>query len=114
MDDGPDMQAHLDSLTEEERAEARAFLARFDEQVARKVEQLRFELQDPSRLSEQDLEMRAQLADGRVPLLDDNGNLIFKPRSDLTLEDTRRFGAFMDADAKHRLRQILGGLGSEN
>jgi hypothetical protein len=107
MDD--DMQRHLDSMTEQEREEIRTFLARFDEQVERKREQLLNELQDPG--SEEAVQMRAELLEGRVPLLDENENLIFKPRSELRLEDVRRFAAFLDADAEHRLRQILGAWG---
>jgi hypothetical protein len=104
MDD--DMQRHLDSMTEQEREEIRTFLARFDEQVERKREQLLNELQDPG--SEEAVQMRAELLEGRVPLLDENENLIFKPRSELRLEDVRRFAAFLDADAERRLRDVAG------
>jgi hypothetical protein len=111
MDD--DMQRHLGSMTPDERAEVKVVLVRFDELVTRKREQSLYELQDTPG-SEEAVQMRTQLLEGRVPLLDDNQNLIFKPRSELTLEDVRRFAAFLDADAERRLRQILGGLGSEN
>jgi hypothetical protein len=115
MNDRPDMQKHLDSMTEEEREQVGTFLARFHEQLDAKIAVLLYERQDPGRLSEEDLEMRTQLLAGRVPLIDDTGELIFRKREELTLEDARRFGAFMDRDAERRKREI-GDLGdsSEN
>jgi hypothetical protein len=106
-----DLQARLDSMSEEERAEVRTFLARFDEQVAQKREHLLYELQDPG--SEEAVEMRARLVEGDVPLLDDNNNLIFKPRSELTLQDMQRFARFMDRDTERRKREI-GDLAEES
>jgi hypothetical protein len=110
-----DMQKHLDELTEDEREELKAFVRRFHAQVERKTEQLLYELQDPGHLSEEDLQMRAQLLDGYVPLIDDNGELIFRKREELSIQDMQRFAAFLDADAERREREI-GDLGdsSEN
>ena len=48
-----------------------------------------------------------------VPLIDDAGALIYRKREDLTLEDTRRFGAYLDADRERREREI-GGLDQES
>jgi hypothetical protein len=84
-----DMEQYLDSL---------------DEQVELKVEQLLHETQDPR--GDEDLELRALLLDGYVPLIDDSGKRIFKRRSELTLEDTRRFGAFMALETERRQREI--------
>jgi hypothetical protein len=114
-DDLADLQARLAAMTEEEQAEARAFLARFNEQLARKVEQLTYELQDSSGLSEEALEMRARLLEGQVPLLADDGTLIYRKRGELSIQDMQRFAAFLDADAERRKRAI-GDLGesSEN
>src|SRR5829696_2489042 len=108
-----DLQEHLDAMTPDEREEVRTFLARFDQQVERKTQQLLYELQDPARVSEQDLQMRDRLIAGFVPLIDDAGALIYRKREDLTLEDTRRFGAYLDADRERREREI-GGLDQES
>ena len=113
MDDRPDMQKYLDSLAPEQRDEIRAFLARFDQQVEMKTQQLLYELSDPARVSESDLQMRDRLIAGFVPLIDDAGVLIYRKREDLTLEDTRRFGAYLDADRERREREI-GGLDQES
>jgi hypothetical protein len=113
MDDRPDMQKYLDSLAPEQRDEIRAFLACFDQQVEMKTQQLLYELSDPARVSEQDLQMRDRLIAGFVPLIDDAGALIYRKREDLTLEDTRRFGAYLDADRERREREI-GGLDQES
>ena len=108
-----DLQEHLDAMTPDEREEVRTFLARFDQQVERKTQQLLYELQDPVRVSEQDLQMRDRLIAGFVPLIDDSGALIYRKREELTLEDTRRFGAYLDADRERREREI-GGLDQES
>jgi hypothetical protein len=108
-----DLQEHLDAMTPDEREEVRTFLARFDQQVERKTQQLLYELQDPARVSERDLQMRDRLIAGFVPLIDDAGALIYRKREDLTLEDTRRFGAYLDADRERREREI-GGLDQES
>jgi hypothetical protein len=115
MDDLPDMQKHLDSMTAEEREEVRKFLLRFEQQLDPKVEQLLFETQDQGRLSDEDRQMRARLLDGQVPLINEDGELIYKPRDQLTPQDMQRFGVFMDWDAERRQREI-GDLGesSEN
>src|SRR5215208_1340370 len=115
MDDRPDMQKYLDSLAPEQRDEIRAFLARFDQQVEMKTQQLLYELSDPARVSEQDLQMRDRLIAGFVPLIDDRGQLIYRKREELQIQDMQRFGRFMDADAERRKREI-GDLGdsSEN
>jgi hypothetical protein len=109
MDDRPDIQKRLDSLTEEQREELKGFLRRFDEQVDLKIEQLLYETQDPGRLSDEALEIRTRLLEGFVPLIDDDGELTFRNREALSLEDTRRFGRFMDRDAARRQREILDG-----
>jgi hypothetical protein len=103
-----ELREHLDAMTETEREEVRTFLARFEEQVERKTQQLLYELSDPARVSESDLQMRDRLIAGFVPLIDDRGQLIYRKREELTLEDTRRFGKFMDADAERRKRAIGG------
>ena len=108
-----DLREQLDAMTPDEREEARTFLARFDQQVERKTQQLLYELEDPARVSEQDLQMRDQLIAGFVPLIDDAGALIYRKREELTLEDTRRFGAYLDADRERREREI-GGLDQES
>jgi hypothetical protein len=115
MDDRPDMQKYLDSLAPEQRDEIRAFLARFDQQVEMKTQQLLYELSDPARVSEQDLQMRDRLIAGFVPLIDDRGQLIYRKREELQIQDMQRFGRFRDADAERRKREI-GDLGdsSEN
>ena len=102
-----DLREHLASMTEAEREEVRTFLARFEAQVERKTQQLLYELSDPARVSESDLQMRDRLIAGFVPLIDDRGQLIYRKREELTLQDTRRFGKFMDADAERRKREIL-------
>jgi hypothetical protein len=109
-----DLREHLDAMTPDEREEVRTFLTRFDQQVERKTQQLLYELQDPARVSEQDLQMRDRLIAGFVPLIDDAGQLIYRKREELSLEDVRRFGAFRDRDAERREREILGDPGSEN
>jgi hypothetical protein len=50
-----------------------------------------------------------------VPLIDDRGQLIYRKREELQIQDMQRFGRFMDADAERRKREI-GDLGdsSEN
>jgi len=101
-----ELREHLDAMTPHEREEVRTFLARFEEQVERKTQQLLYELSDPARVSESDLQMRDRLIAGFVPLIDDRGQLIYRKGEDLTLEDTRRFGKFMDADAEMRKRHI--------
>jgi hypothetical protein len=109
------LQEHLDSLSEEERAELEAFVDRFNAQVSWKIEQLLHEIQDPGRLSEGEFEMRSRLLDGYVLLVSDDGELIYRRREAFSVEDMRRFGRFMDADAARREREI-GDLGdsSEN
>ena len=102
-----ELQEHLDAMTPDEREEVRTFLARFDQQVERKTQQLLYELSDPARVSESDLQMRDRLIAGFVPLIDDRGQLIYRKREELTLEDTRRFRKFMDADGERRKREIL-------
>jgi hypothetical protein len=118
MDDRGDLaglQRHLDSLTEEERSELEAFVERFNNQLNAKIEQLLYELQDPSGLSTEALEMRARLSDGHAPLIDDDGQLIYKPRSELSIQDMQRFAAFMDWDRERRERALRGpGQESEN
>ena len=111
MDDR-DLQAHLESLTEEEREEIRTFAARFHQQLDARIELLLRELHDPVPLSDEDW-MRDPLLRGYVPLVDDAGKRIYKKREDLTLEDMRRFAAFMDADAERRKREI-GDLAEES
>jgi hypothetical protein len=118
VDDRPDMQEYLDSLAPEQREEIRGFLRRFEDQIRYKEVQLLNEfneLEDRGRLSEQDHELRNRMLDGYVPLIDDDGELIYRKREELTLEDMRRFGAFMDRDRERREREI-GDLGdsSEN
>jgi hypothetical protein len=108
-----DLREHLDAMTPHEREEVRTFLARFEQQVAQKIQQLLYEAQGPGPLSEEALEMRARLLDGQVPLINDEGELIYKPRSELTLKDMRRFAAFMDADDERRRREI-GDLAEES
>jgi ABC-type molybdate transport system ATPase subunit len=109
------MDEHLASLTEEERQEVRAFLARFDQQADMKVEQLLHETQDTERLSAEALEMRKELLDGKIPLLDQDGELYFKPRDALTLEDTARSES-IKAPKRRRYEREIGDLGesSEN
>jgi hypothetical protein len=113
MDDR--MQKRLEQMSEEQREVLRGFLRGFDKQVEMKTEQLLYELQDPERLSEEALEMRTRLLDGYVPLVDDDGELIYRRRDSLSLEDTRRFGAFMDSERRRYEREI-GEIGesSEN
>src|SRR5215208_1985493 len=108
-----DLQEHLDAMTEGEREEVRTFLARFEEQVERKIQQLLYELSDPARVSESDLQMRDRLIAGFVPLIDDRGQLIYRKREELQIQDMQRFGRFMDADAERRKREI-GDLGEES
>jgi hypothetical protein len=111
-----DLREHLDAMTPDEREEVRTFLARFDQRVERKVEQLLWEARDPDRLSDDDLHLRNRLLSDEVPLVNPDGQRYFKPRASLTLQDTVAFGRFQDRDAERRQREILGGLGdsSEN
>jgi Protein of unknown function (DUF2958) len=103
MADRPDIQRYLDSLAPEQRAELEAFVDRFNQQVALKIEQLLHETQAPR--SEEDLEMRARLLDGFVPLVSDDGALIFRQREELSIQDMQRFGAFMDFERERRQRE---------
>jgi hypothetical protein len=118
MDDRDDLaglQKHLDSLSEEERAELEAFVERFNNQLNDKIEQLLYELQEPSGLSSEAREMRALLSEGHVPLIDDDGELIYRKRGELSIQDMQRFGAFLDRDRERRERALRGpGQESEN
>ena len=103
-----DFQKHVESMSEEERVELEGLLRRFEDQTRYKEVQLLNEfnkLEDRGRLSQQDLELRNRMLDGYVPLIDDDGELIYKKRENLTLEDTGRFAAFMDRDAERRKRE---------
>jgi hypothetical protein len=109
------MEKRLEEMTEEEREELRKFLQRFETELDAKVEVLLYETQDPAPLSEEERRMRARLLAGYVPLIDDDGELIYRKRAELRIQDIARFAAFLGRDAERRQREI-GGLGesSEN
>jgi hypothetical protein len=108
-----DMQKRLDAMTPDERRELESFVRRFHQQLDIKLAQLRHETEDAGRLSDEDLEMRSQLRTGCVPLISDDGELIYRKRQHLTIEDMRRFARFMDVDAERRKREI-GDLADES
>ena len=109
------MEKRLEEMTEEEREELRKFLQRFETELDDKVEVLLYETQDPAPLSEEERRMRARLLAGYVPLIDDDGELIYRKRAELRIQDIARFAAFLHRDAERRKRAI-GDLGetSEN
>ena len=100
------MEKRLEEMTEEEREELRKFLLRFETELDAKVEVLLFETQDPGSLSDEDRQMRARLLAGYVPLIDDDGELIYRKRTELRIQDIARFAAFLHRDAERRKRAI--------
>ena len=107
------MEKRLEEMTEEEREELRKFLQRFETELDAKVEVLLYETQDAGSLSDEDRQMRARLLAGHVPLIDDDGELIYRKRAELRIQDIARFAAFLARDAEHRKRTI-GDLGQES
>jgi nitrate/nitrite-specific signal transduction histidine kinase len=107
------MEKRLEEMTEEEREELRKFLQRFETELDAKVEVLLYETQDPGSLSDEDRQMRARLLAGYVPLIDDDGERIYRKRAELRILDIARFAAFLDRDAARRKREI-GGLGESS
>jgi hypothetical protein len=50
-----------------------------------------------------------------APLIDDDGELIYRKRGELSIQDMQRFGAFLDRDRERRERALRGpGQESEN
>ena len=104
------MEKRLEEMTEEEREELRKFLQRFETELDDKVEVLLYETQDPGSLIDE-----ARLLAGYVPLIDDDGELIYRKRAELRIQDIARFAAFLGRDAERRKREIRHlGESSEN